>query len=86
MTTEVRLPNMIGWNLRRPTIEECELVGRSTAYAAGDDGGAVMLDDGDTVIETRSQPDAQANLAEAFEWFGMCDEAHVIPAGVYLEE
>jgi hypothetical protein len=31
-------------------------------------------------------PEGQAHLAEAFECFGMCDEAHVIPAGVYLEE
>jgi len=46
----------------------------------------VMLDDGDTVVETTPDPEAQAKLAEAFELFGMCDMAHVIPAGVYLEE
>jgi len=84
-TTEVRLPDMIGWDIRRPTIEECELVGRETTYADGN-AGAVLIDDGDTVIETSSDPEAQAKLAEAFEAFGMCDAAHVIPAGVYLEE
>ena len=36
------------------------------------------------VIETPRLPAAQVRLAEAFELFGMCDEAHVIPAGLYM--
>lgn len=28
-----RLPDMIGWDLRRPTMEECKFVGRETIYA-----------------------------------------------------
>jgi len=79
-----RLPDMVGWNLRRPTVDECELVGRDVGYAKP--LATVMLDDGDTVVETTPDPEAQAKLAEAFELFGMCDMAHVIPAGVYLEE
>lgn len=78
-------PNMVGWNTRQPTVEECELVGRETSYAEPLEGSG-RGDWGDYVIETDPVPEAQAHLAEAFEWFGMCDEAHVIPAGVYLEE
>jgi hypothetical protein len=75
-------PNTIYWNARRPTVEECELCGRDVSYA--EPLGVIM--EGDYVIETDAQPDAQAKLAEAFELFGWCDSAHVIPAGVYLEE
>jgi hypothetical protein len=32
-TTTTALPDMIGWNARKPTVEECELVGRDTFYA-----------------------------------------------------
>ena len=82
-TRPTRLPDMVGWNLRRPTVEECELVGRDTSYAGH---AGLLFDDGDTVIETAPAPEAQEHLARAFEHFGMCDSAHVIPAGVYLEE
>ncbi len=71
----------ISWDARRPTEEECEFCGRDIGYAAP---GPVF--EGDYVIQTSAAPDAQAKLAEAFELFGMCDAAHVIPAGVYLEE
>jgi len=77
------LPGIVGWNLRRPTVEECEMVSRDTSYSVP---GTALLDDGDTVIETDQDPEAQAHLAAACEAFGMCDAAHVIPAGVYLEE
>lgn len=79
------LPDMIGWNVRRPTVEECELVGRDPWYAEGSSAG-VIVDDGDTVVEISASADAQEHLARAFEAFGMCDCAHAIPAGVYLEE
>jgi hypothetical protein len=86
MSTEIlglrRLPDMLGWECRRPTVEECELVDRETSYA---EPGPVF-DAGDYVVVTIAAPDAQAKLAEALEGFGMCDAAHVIPAGVYLEE
>jgi hypothetical protein len=74
------LPDILGWNARQPTVEECKAVGRETDYA---EPGWPW---GDYVIETSPNPEAQAKLAEAFEVFGMCDSAHVIPAGVYLEE
>ncbi len=82
------LPDMFGWNRRQPTVAECELVGRDVFYAEGDYPRGIIPDGdyGDYVIETASVPVAQAKLAEAFEAFGMCDAAHVIPAGVYLEE
>ena len=60
-----------------------ELVGHDTFYATAVGGGVT---EDDYVIETASEPEAQAKLAEAFGLFGMCDDAHVIPAGVYLEE
>jgi hypothetical protein len=87
MTTRpyVHLPDMVGSNLRRPTVEECELVGRDVEYAAGMSTG-VHRDDGDTVIVDKRRPRSAGASARAFEAFGMCDEAHVIPAGVYLEE
>jgi hypothetical protein len=81
----ITLPDMIGWNARQPTVEECELVGRDVFYAEPLKGSGIG-DCGGYVIETSANPDAQAKLAEAFELFGMCDAAHVIPAGVYLEE
>jgi hypothetical protein len=58
---------------RRPTAEEAAFVGREN-YG------------GDSIIETQSVREAQAMLAEAFELLGMCDVAHVLSAGVYLEE
>jgi excisionase family DNA binding protein len=81
----ITLPDMIGWNARQPTVEECELVGRDVFYAEPLKGSGIG-DCGGYVIETSANPDAQAKLTEAFELFGMCDPAHVIPAGVYLEE
>jgi hypothetical protein len=72
------------WNpikVRRPTVEECRVIGRDISYASAKWG-----DGGDCVIETIEEPDAQAALAKACEDLGMCDAAHVIPAGVYLEE
>ena len=63
-------------------MEECELVGRDVEYARS----VGLVTEGDHVIETSDAPEAQAKLAEAFELFGMCDAAHVTPAGVYLEE
>ena len=84
MSKTTYLPDMVGWNARQPTAEECELVGRETSYA--ERVGATIASWGDYVIETEAVPDAQNALAVAFELFGMCDGAHVIPAGVYLEE
>lgn len=85
VTMPTYLPDMIGWNVRRPTEAECDLVGRDRFYASGSPVG-VTVDDGDTVVETSDDPEAKMHLAAAFESFGMCDAAHVIPAGVYLEE
>jgi hypothetical protein len=40
------------------------------------------------VIESihNDNPESMAKLADTCEALGMCDAAHVIPAGVYLEE
>lgn len=78
---------MIGWEVRQPTGEECVLVGRDVGYAEPAPAGMpVLLAGGDVVIETSSDVGAQKLLAGALEMFGRCDAAHVIPAGVYLEE
>jgi hypothetical protein len=83
-TTKIsQLPDMIGWNARQPTVEECELVGRETGYAAGNFPIQLW---GDYVIETPDDAEGREHFARALEAFGMCDVAHVIPAGVYLEE
>jgi hypothetical protein len=74
----------LGWPARQPTVEECELVDRETSYAEPLEGSGIP-DWGDYVIETPSDVEAQTHLARALELFGMCDAAHVIPAGVYLE-
>jgi hypothetical protein len=79
------LPDVIGWRVRQPTVQECELVGRDVLYAEPVLGSS-RADWGDVVVETDAIPEAQAKLAEAFEMFGWGDDAHVIPAGVYLEE
>jgi hypothetical protein len=84
-SAERYLPDMVGRNARQPTVEECELVGRDPGYAEPLRRFHIF-DAGDYVIETSTDPEAQAKLAEAFELFGMCDAAHVVPAGVYLEE
>jgi hypothetical protein len=68
----ITLPDMIGWNARQPTVEECELVGRDVFYAEPLKGSGIG-DCGGYVIETSANPDAQAKLTEAFELFGMCD-------------
>lgn len=73
--------------IRQPTREECLLVGRDVGYAEP----SPILDYrelGDYVIESRSSDDpaAMARLAETCEELVNCDAAHVIPAGVYLEE
>ena len=70
--------------VRQPTAEECNLVGRSTAYsepfAGVDDNYAAG---GDYVIETPSGIDWEdtSTLVEVCEAWGSCDAAHVIPAG-----
>ena len=70
--------------VRQPTAEECNLVGRSTAYSepfevVHDNYAAV----GDYVIETPSWIDFEekSKLVEVCEAWGICDAAHVIPAG-----
>ena len=83
MTTTTYLPDLIGWDIRRPTLEECELVGRDTGYA---EPGPARLDDDDAVIEVDGGKEALEHFAKALELLGMCDAAHAIPAGVYLEE
>jgi hypothetical protein len=75
--------------VRQPTAAECELVGRETSYSepyGGDHNDWREL--GDYVIESihRCEADLMQELAETCESLGMCDAAHVIPAGVYLEE
>jgi hypothetical protein len=73
--------------IRQPTAEECELVGRETSYS---EPFATFdyRDLGDYVIESihNDNPESMAKLADTCEALGMCDAAHVIPAGVYLEE
>jgi hypothetical protein len=83
--TRPYLPRMVGFDARQPTVEECELVGRETSYAEPHEGSEVR-DWGDYVVEVDFDDDAKEHLAAAFEAMGICDEAHVIPAGVYLEE
>lgn len=78
---------LIGWEVRTPTAEECRLVGRDVCYATPPEANMpVLVAGGDMVVETSSDRNAQAALALAIELFGRCDAAHVIPAGVYLEE
>jgi hypothetical protein len=74
----------VGWNTRRPDVEECLLVDREVSYA--DACPDEQIRDGDYVVEVDGEPEAREHLARAFELLGMCDAAHVIPAGVYLEE
>ena len=45
-----------------------------------------MIYTDDFVIETPSSPEGQAAFVKAVVAFGICDAAHVIPAGVHLEE
>lgn len=80
--TETMLPNMFGWDYRQPTAEEFELVGRDETRALLDFGPG---EEGDSVVVTASNALAQAALAVAFEEFGLCSEAHSVPAGIYLE-
>ncbi len=76
--------------VRQPTAEECELVGRDVFYPQPFDDGeqADYRALGDYVIDSifHEDRDAMAKLADVCESLGMCDAAHVIPAGVYLEE
>ena len=60
------LPDMIGWNARQPTVEECGLVGRDVSYADPFPGSGIR-DGGDYVIETPSDVQGQAALARALE-------------------
>lgn len=76
------LPSRLRWHVRQPTVQECELVGRDVDYAEPEPSGEW----GDYVVQTPECPEAQAKLAEALEAFGVCDSAHIVPAGVYLEE
>jgi hypothetical protein len=77
------LVQRLKWRARQPTAEECRQAGRNPAYAEPFDDPRGW---GDFVVETGGDLDARAKLAEALEAFGLCDEAHVIPTGVYLEE
>ena len=71
------------WSARQPTVKECELVSRDESYTnPWDDPGGW----GDYVIEVEGDHQAKSVLALACELLGVCDAAHVIPAGVYLEE
>ena len=87
MFTPLRTPFGI---VRQPTAEECELVGRDVFYSQPfDEGGQTDYRAlGDYVIESihNDDPELMRPLATLCECLGMCDEAHVIPAGVYLEE
>jgi hypothetical protein len=62
---------------RPPTEAEAQMAGRE--FPSGDE----VL-----VIGDEANPDwgALGVLAFIFEYFGTCDAAHVVPAGVYLEE
>jgi hypothetical protein len=79
--TTAHLPDLIGWNLRRPTLDECALAGRDVGHATP---GPVLNGD-DAVFETSDTPRGQAHLAAAVVAFGMCRHALVVPAGVYVE-
>ena len=96
--SDTMLPNMFGWDYRQPTAEECELVGRDENRRPTEeeideliaDGNIALLgfgpgEVGDSVVVTASSEAAQVALAVAFEEFGLCSRAHVIPAGIYLE-
>jgi hypothetical protein len=88
MTTTTGIPLRTPFGtVRQPTAEECKFVGRDTSYSAEPYAPiSDWRDLGDYVIETSCEADTKATLAEACEQLGMCDAAHVIPAGVYLEE
>jgi hypothetical protein len=73
--------------VRQPTAEECELVGRDIRYSEPyehrcDD----WRDLGDYVIANDAEPEALAAILDACLELGMGDDAHIISAGIYVEE
>jgi hypothetical protein len=58
---------------RYPTKEEAQTVGRE-------------FPNGDEVLIAAGDESDRAALADVLEPNGMCDAAHVIPGGIYLEE
>ena len=86
MFTPLRTP--FGF-IRQPTAEECELVGRHTVYSEPCDDGDLHDDYrelGDYVIANVGNVPGMEALRDACLELAICDDAHIIPAGIYVEE
>jgi hypothetical protein len=81
----IPLGDVIPWNARLPTSEECKRVGRDAVHAM-ESLDAVRYGWADHVIVTPDVPEAKEHLARAFELFDSSQiVAHIIPAGIYIE-